>query len=427
MQNVKTVTKKPIKNAALKLALLSFIFYAVSYVCRKSFDSNINEIMDFFGQGKASVGLIGTMFFIAYAVGQVVHGILCKVYRPKSIMFIAGMVVSVLSLSLGLIPVGNFGIIKYLWFINGFANAAFWPVIIFTLNQCTAEKHKPTVVLLACFPVSVGTFMSYASSSLFSFLHKFRYSFVFAAVAMAAISIYWLVRSGPLMDACLAEKAELDGEVNDRLNTHGDNAKSGKWSHQLTVLFVCSVVFAVINNLVRDALNTWTPTILKDMYGIENWLSVLLSVLVPLMSVFGGIISIAMYRKCKDYMILYGGLYLAAGIILIIMVLLLGLNSWIISLLCLVLAALSMTTINNLLTSIFPLNVEKGVNAGTIAGLIDGFCYVGSAISAYGMGSIAEKKGGWNFVLILLICACLFCTVEAIVVLAVKRGKKHTT
>ena len=81
---------------------------------------------------------------------------------------------------------------------------------------------------------------------------------------MAAISIYWLVRSGPLMDACLAEKAELDGEVNDRLNTHGDNAKSGKWSRQLTVLFVCSVVFAVINNLLAQNFKK------LSLFGVEG-------------------------------------------------------------------------------------------------------------------------------------------------------------
>jgi hypothetical protein len=47
--------------------------------------------------------------------------------------------------------------------------------------------------------------------------------------------------------------------------------------------------------------------------------------------------------------------------------------------------AMIMSGINALVTSIFPLQAKSKMNAGLIAGLIDGFCYVGSAISLFGL------------------------------------------
>ena len=44
-------------------------------------------------------------------------------------------------------------------------------------------------------------------------------------------------------------------------------------------------------------------------------------------------------------------------------------------------------------------------NSGTVAGVLDGFCYVGSAITAFGMGSVADKYS-WNTVFYILLAAC---------------------
>ena len=41
---------------------------------------------------------------------------------------------------------------------------------------------------------------------------------------------------------------------------------------------------------------------------------------------------------------------------------------------------------NSVITSIFPLFMKKRVNAGFIAGILNGCCYLGSTISSYGFG-----------------------------------------
>lgn len=409
-QNTSSADVKQIKNAPLKLAILCMGFYAVSYICRKSFDSNINEIMDFFTQPKSAVGLIGTFFFIAYAVGQVVHGIMCKYYKPRPVIFIMGLIVASMNLLMGIVPVSGFPVMKFIWMINGFSCASFWSLLILTLNSSVAKKHKPMVLLITCFPVSVGTFLSYGISALLSFLHQFRFSFYIGCITMVCMCFIWLIASKPLMDACLKERAETDTEEIPDLSDTGK--KKGGWSKAFIVTFSFLAFFAIANNLVRDGVNTWTPSILKETYHMENWVSVLLSVLVPLMSVFGGLISIRLHKIIDNCVIENGILFGTAGIIFAILLLQFSANIWIITLLCLIIISLTMSSVNNIITAIFPMNCE-GVNAGTVAGVIDGFCYVGSAVSSYSIGIVAERTGGWTAVFILLMSVCILCTVLA--------------
>ena len=63
--------------------------------------------------------------------------------------------------------------------------------------------------------------------------------------------------------------------------------------------------------------------------------------------------------------------------------------------------------INGLLTSIAPLYLRDIMNSGLSSGLFNSFCYVGSAISGYGLGSVSEQLG-WDVMFWLLFgLACL--------------------
>jgi sugar phosphate permease len=47
------------------------------------------------------------------------------------------------------------------------------------------------------------------------------------------------------------------------------------------------------------------------------------------------------------------------------------------------------------------------VNSGLVAGILNGFCYVGSTISDYGLGAVQEATGSWSSVFYVLMFACL--------------------
>ena len=63
----------------------------------------------------------------------------------------------------------------------------------------------------------------------------------------------------------------------------------------------------------------------------------------------------------------------------------------ILMLVCLIVVNFLASSLNSLITSIYPIFMRGKVDSGFYAGMLNGFCYLGSTISAYGLGYIAGK------------------------------------
>ena len=73
-------TNKIDKRAAWLIALC-WLVYTCSYIGKLGYNANITEIETFYGITHDQAGMVGTFFFFAYGVGQIVNGILCKKYK----------------------------------------------------------------------------------------------------------------------------------------------------------------------------------------------------------------------------------------------------------------------------------------------------------------------------------------------------------
>jgi sugar phosphate permease len=63
------------------------------------------------------------------------------------------------------------------------------------------------------------------------------------------------------------------------------------------------------------------------------------------------------------------------------------------------------------------------VDSGKIAGILNGFCYMGSTASAYGLGAIADN-GGWDAAFYLLLGTCAVGIVAGLVYIICTKFKK---
>jgi sugar phosphate permease len=66
-----------------------------------------------------------------------------------------------------------------------------------------------------------------------------------------------------------------------------------------------------------------------------------------------------------------------------------------------------MLAINNVITSMMPLELRNNINPGLMAGLVNAFCYVGSTLSAVILGDIADQES-WALVFDVLFWVTLF-------------------
>ena len=420
---METLKKKSANKSSLLLALLCFTVYYLAYLGRYSYSSNINRVMGYFSISKAEAGSIATCFFISYGIGQVVNGLLCKRYNGRIAIFIALLFSAATNLIFPIMGEIAFGSLKFLWLINGFAQSVLWSSIIRILNESLPKKSLSTAIFIMALPVSTGTFTIYGLSSLLSALNlEFKNVFIIAGVLLLLIAFIWLFNVNGLKKNCLEERMKDEPEENAKEET----SVSGGISKAFIVSFAVLAFFAIINNFVKEGLTTWLPVIMKEKYLLDDAVSIFLTLFLPLFAAFGSTFAIFLSQKLKNYILVCGVLYLAAVLLFVPVIIFFNQNYWLLSLVCFILIACAMAGVNNVITSIFPMMQKGKINAGTIAGVMDGFCYVGSAITAYGIGSLADKFS-WHTVLYLFISVCIFTVlICAAYILITKLAKKNT-
>lgn len=371
------------------ILLLCWLAYTVAYLGRYSYNSNITLIESAFGLYHGESGLVTTCFFFAYGIGQVVNGLLCKKYNKKYIIPFALSISSIINLSVFFgVP---FSWYKYLWLINGFIQSTLWPSLVSVVSTNLKTENLKKGVLIMATPVSVGTIIIYGLSSVISLSGNFKITFIIASVCMLAVAVSWFFSYDKN-----TENIEVEKIITDK-----NDLKKVRIEKSAIILVVILAIFAIINNLTKDGLQTWVPAILRENYGLGDSLSIILSLVLPILGVFGAIVSTFLNRWIKNYIYLSAFLYLIATIFLVLVLIKLRTSAWITVLLCFGMIVLLMHGINNVITNLMPIVMRDKINSGLIVGVLNGFCYVGSTISSYGLGAIADR-GGWNNVFILL-------------------------
>lgn len=386
--------------------------YTTAYIGRYSYSANINPIMADFGADHASAGLVTTMFFFAYGAGQVVNGLLCRYYNKKYVLSVSMIVSAVLNL---MFFVGvDFSAVKYMWFINGCVQSVLWTSLILTLSEKLDTKYLDLAMLVMSTPVAVGTFLSYVGSAVFVHIGNYRISFLVGGVVMLIAGIVWLVAYTGVSNGCI-------GEAKAQSTEQSGGVKRG-FDGRIVSMIAVLAVFAVINNFVKDGLNVWVPSILKESYGLGDSLSILLTLLLPMLGIFGSTLNILLGRRIKSYVSICGVSFAIASVFMLSVILLIKTPYWLPILICFAVVVFAMYAANNVITSMAPLYMRDKVNSGAVAGVLDGFCYFGSTISSYGLGVIADSYG-WLPVFYLFLAVMLASVLISVVYRFFDRSK----
>lgn len=391
------------------LIFICWLVYTMSYIGRYSYKSNI---VNFNINDDAITGLVMSFFYGAYGAGQIVNGLLCSKYNKRILLPCVCILCALCNIIVGLGV--DFAFIKYIWLINGVGLSILWSSLILVLSENLEEKYLRTAIFLMSTTVPVGTFVVYGVSALFSTFTNYHATFIFASICMLLAGVVWFaLYKKNLSPVKMTVKKE---EVKDGV------VKKYKLSSAILITIIVIGVFAIVCNLVKDGVQTWTPSVLKKEFLLDDTLSTALTLALPVIGVFGSMLAISVQRKINDYILvllllftLLGGVL--AGVMLTLTV------SWIPAIGFLALSTCASQAINNVITSIVPLQLRTKINSGLLAGILNGCCYVGSTISGYGLGAIAEYFG-WNSVFVILVGLCILVAVISIVFIVIKKLKK---
>ena len=390
------------------LIVIACLVYSFAYTGRYSYNANIAPIMAFYNVTRAEAGLTGTFFFFAYGAGQLIHAIFCRFYPRKYI--IPGVLGVSAILNIAVFCGVPFGAIKYLWLLNGICQSVLWPTLVLVLSDTMDSLMMKRAVFAMSLTVVIGTVISYGGSAIFNLFDLFRGAFLLGAVLMVAIGIAWLIGYDVLTleNAGLTEAHASSSEA----TTAGGRSRKRAANGALIGLFAVCGLFMAVDNFVKDGLNTWTPVILKERFGVGDSLSIVLTVALPFCGVFGAMLALRMNRKIRDFRALSGSLLLLLSVCICGILLSMKLESMVLTVAFLGVVSCFAHGINSIMTSIMPFAMRDKVNPGFLAGLMNSAGYVGSTASAYGLGVIADRTD-WNTVMYILLFASVGVTLLA--------------
>ena len=388
---------KKVKNKAIYLIALCWLVYTCSYIGKLSYTANIHQMGIRYGVDYSQTGMVSTFFFFTYGAGQVINGLFCKKYNIKYFVFCSLLIGAITNFLI--INVPDFSMMKYLWLVNGFAMSFLWVLIIRCLaeNLNKEELSKATVIMGTT--VATGTFIVYGLSALFVAFLSFEWTFYVASMILIVVAFIWLFGYNAVTQPSTCENAPESIKQGEK-QTYIDKGAP------LLPLFCVLAFFAISDNFIKDGLTSWTPDILSSLYHTPGWLSILLTLLLPILAINGTIVATKIQKTTKDFVATCTLLFTVSTLLIGLVILFLSTSNLVITLVCFGMVSCLMAGVNNVITSMVPLYMKERVNSGKVAGILNGFCYLGSTISSYGLGLIATSWG-WISVFYVIIAVSL--------------------
>ena len=391
------------KRQSRLLIFLCWAIYCAAYVGRYSYNSNNLPISQFYGVSDMEIGLVSSCFFFAYGAGQIINGLLCRYYNMKYVLPCSVIVSSIINVVIYCgVPFQYF---KYLWLLNGLAQSVLWSSLLLILSRNLDEKYIKIAIVAMSTTVSLGTFLSYGISAVLATFGGFKWSFFIGATLMTLVGIIWIFTYDKITNKNVENKSE----------SIPVKRKTDKSVYKILVLFG---VIAIIVNLIKDGLVTWVPKILFDTFSLPESLSIILTLIVPVLAIFGTYLVVSLSKKIKEYSVILAIIFAGASILTGGIIALLSSTLWGLILAFFGILSLLMSGANNVVTSILPLSLRDRANSGFVGGILNGCCYLGSTISSAGLGAISDAYGEWTPVFWLLfimsLVVVLICVVSAI-------------
>lgn len=380
-----------VKKLDTRIIFICWLAYAAAYVGRLNYSACLVAVISDLNVTKDAAGLVSSYFFFAYGIGQLVNGILSKKYNARIMVFLSLFISAILNIVMALCR--DVGIMKYIWLLNGIVQSVLWSTLVKTISERVSEAMLPKAILVMSTPNIAGTFIVYGLSALLVKIGQWQTVFTISAGVLFITSIVWFLLFGNSPGIPVAETDKAGGLQ--------------KISRALLPALIIAAISGIANGFIKDGVTTWTTSVLYEEFDISQSLSILLTLLLPLISAVGALFVERLHKKIRSHTVMnfifYGiSSFMCAGILYALKI-----HSVILVMLCFVCIACVMSMINNVVTSVFPLDNRALADAGFAAGLLNTFCYLGSTVASYSLGAVSQR-GGWSTVFVIMLSASVF-------------------
>lgn len=380
------------------LCFLCCLAYFMSYLTRLNYAACMVELQSALGIGKSIAGLPVTMCFLSYGVGQLVCGFLGDRFSPQKMIFGGLAGASACNLAVALFP--RMSVIVPVWCLNGFFQSMLWPPMVRIMAEMLDDRRYRLSCVLVSMASSAATIAIYVLTPVCIRVSGWKAVFIAPAVLGTAAAFFWLVKTLGL--GSRAEKAEgADGQRTESGTEEAGQQSVGRASFSFPRLFaeaplIFILLAIVLQGTLRDGITTWMPVYMSETFGMSNSSSILSAAALPVFAVFSTLFASFLLSRIKSEVstaaLLFGAGALSGGLMLMAFD-----SAPAVCILMMTLITGCMHGINLMLISRVPGHFAGFGKVSTVSGILNAATYVGSSLSTYGFGAVAEGSG-WKAV-----------------------------
>ncbi|MDO4545226.1 MAG: MFS transporter [Bacillota bacterium] len=409
------------KNAWIVLLAFS-ILYCFLYCGRLNLQYTMPAMMAEEGWTELDLGILSSVLFWTYGIGHLFNGRLGEIFGVNRFI-IAGMFLSAgANLLIGF--QSSIVIIAILWGFNGYFQSMLWsPGMALLSNWWPGKRRGFATGFANAFSGFGQVFAALTVSLAFVIMpgSGWKAGFIVPVVIMVIIAVlYIFVAKDSPKKIGLKEYVDSDAKRNEQDEELKQLiAEKGKLYPYIYLFkkwrFDCWLLIIAGSSIARYGLLTWVPTYYVQEFGVDVKDGALGTVLLPLGMAFGTFIipwiSDKFFSDNRLPMVIICAVVAGATVFCFMKI-----EPGALAGALLFIAGFFIYAINGLVWA-YATDVGGRAFAGTAAGILDCFAYLGASVQAIYFGSVLTSSGNWTLVFTAIAGVCI-----AIVVIAIVAG-----
>lgn len=391
--NVNTTRESDYKSSSILFAIC-FLVYACAYIGRQNYSVAVNSMLE---QGIVTVdikGIISSAYFIAYALGQIVNGILADKKSPFAMVGIGVTLIMFAEIAMFTISSPSYLLIVW-WAINGIGQSMLWAPIFYIINNILNPKLRFKAVTLISLTTPIGKIAGYFLSGLSIKLGGWQGVFIMATIVMAILLTMWLSGSFIL-------KKDLINPLKDK-KVQAKLEPETKKEASFMKYFISSGVFIfipvlMIHGLFSNGALEWIPTILQTQYQISKDVSGYLMMVVPAIGSLGVFLCNFVYKKVKGCEVKCALFFFVISLLLTAVLFIMvrsgvfNVYTAIIFVVVFGIVYTSQLAVSHTMIAFMPMRFKAFGFVATMSGMLNAVTYGGTAISTYAMSFLTDNS-----------------------------------
>lgn len=407
-------------NAVIFLLFFSFL-YACMYCTRTNLSSVSAVMIDELNYTKAQFGILSSVMFWSYGIGQLINGRFCEMFGPRRFLVFSALASIVCNLLFSFAT--NLIVMGIIWGINGYVQAMAWPSGMSMLSKWWPGDRRgfATGFALACsgFGQVLTTLSVVLGLKLFPDM-SWRSAFIIPCIfPFVCVVCFWFIVK-PYPDRIglneyeeeNSEKAEKEKEMRFLIS------EKGRFFPYLYMLknpkFDIWIFVACLQGLIRYGLVSWIPLYYVENFGIDVTAGLIQSLALPLGMAFGTLIVPTLTDKyCPNNRLLAAVIsgIVAAGCIFGFSTLNPNILREMVTIeILLFVAGFAIYAVTGCVWA-FSTDIGGRLFSGTSAGILNFAQYIGAAIQSIVYGFIIDNIG-WHR---LFFSVSAFCLLEVLI------------